>query len=75
MMNQGIIFFNIPLFLRCCLLRYHFKPIKPKQTGTIIRARVNLTIVAISPAALLYEKPAATTDEVSLMAVPDQSPN
>ena len=53
MMNQGIIFFNIPLFLPCCLLRYHFKPIKPKQTGTIIRARVNLTIVAISPAALL----------------------
>ena len=74
MMNQGTIFFNIPFLLPSCLVRNNFKPINPRHTGTIMRARDNFTIVAISPAALLYEKPAATTDDVSLMAVPDQSP-
>ena len=47
---------------------------KIRVMGMIIRVRVSLTMVAISPAASEKEKPAATTEEVSLMAVPAQTP-
>ena len=45
-----------------------------KVTGIIISARVSLTIVAYCPAASLQEYAAATTEEVSLIAVPAHKP-
>ncbi|MNJ69248.1 hypothetical protein D3C77_655770 [compost metagenome] len=47
---------------------------KSNVIGTIISVLASLTITAKSPAVSLYAYPAATTDEVSLIAVPAHKP-
>src|SRR5881394_3981050 len=44
-------------------------------SGTIQRARVSLTVVAICSASLPYFAAAPTTDDVSWIAIADQMPN
>src|ERR1022692_3837375 len=47
----------------------------PAAIGSIASVRASFTIVAIWPAAGAYAYPAASTDDVSLIAVPAQVPN
>ncbi|SLI10888.1 Uncharacterised protein [Mycobacteroides abscessus subsp. abscessus] len=48
---------------------------RPTHSGTIIRLRTSFTITAKDAATGPKATPAASTEEVSLMAVPAHSPN
>lgn len=77
-MNHGKVFLmlkfmSLPVFSVLCFFSSVIAA-KNKDIGIIIVVRVSFTIVAYCPAALLKAYPAATTEEVSLTAVPAHNP-
>lgn len=69
-----ISFSSFPAFMASFLFKFIWIKAKVKTVGMIESVRVSLTIVAKSPAASEKAYPVATTEDVSLTAVPAQIP-